>query len=737
MQSTAADLDFETASPVDLKTAGVYVYAEDPATRMWLFSWSIGGGPKYRYHLGDADPVALLDHIRNGGVVVAHNAPFERLIWRMIVTRWLPHWPLIQIEQQRCTMAKALALALPADLDTLGHVLGLTNTKDAEGTALMRQMMKPRRRNPDGTYIWWDEPAKIERLGAYCDQDVRTEEEADRVLPDLTPYEQALWCLNEHINERGVYVDVDAISRAVDTAEAAKRRINARIRAVTQGAVQKTSQVKEIIAFINTRGFQVESLRKGDHEELMLLGDYSGDPLVREVIQLRRDGSKTSTAKYQAMLRCIGNDGRIRGMIQFDGAGKTGRFAGRLVQPHNLPRMDPDVDGNMVEYTIGLLTKHLSPTDVCELLEWAGYSPLVALSKSVRGAFRAEPGNEFFGGDFSNIEGRINAWLAGEQWKLLAFQAYDDGTGPDLYKVGAAGILGKTPEKVTKNERQTLGKVPELACGFQGGVGAFVTMGQTQTPPLNPANMVEPVLRAVGNERWEKTLARYDGAFDAYNLPETHWAAIKITVENWRATNAAITHSWWELQDAAIEAVETPNVPVAVYSGRVHYVCVEGWLYCQLPSTRIIAYCQPYLSTVATEMVKVNGKWTEVDRFFPHELDALRAAGCEFWTKYKTSVGYWGIDGETKQWTKQHLYGGLQCENIVQATARCVLDHALFRVEAAGYPIVLHVHDEILSELAKGIGSVAEYKSLMSVKPDWLAGMPLAAAAWQDERYVK
>jgi DNA polymerase len=355
------------------------------------------------------------------------------------------------------------------------------------------------------------------------------------------------------------------------------------------------------------------------------------------------------------------------------------------------------------------------------------------------------------GGDFSNVEGRINAWLAGEQWKLEAFEAFDNGTGEDLYKLAYARSFGVDPRSVGKGPKRQIGKVGELACGYQGGVGAYVTMGDTYN--VKPWDLVKPTQEATLNEVWDKVQAKYHSATDKRGLPELQWTAVKIIVQRWREAHPKIVSSWWELGDAAVEAVSNPDVPVPVYNGRVVYLATGGWLLCRLPSGRVMHYCSPWIAQDDEELVKIpegqqlvphftESGWIPVDRFFEHEIELLRAAGAEFWTRRKNTVRFMGIDPDTKQWGVKYLYGGLQCENIVQGTARCLMDHAMLRVEERGYPITLTVHDELLTEpgisrIPGFVGSVLEFENLMAVSPVWATGLPIAVSAWEDARYVK
>lgn len=708
-------IDFETASTVDLTKAGAYVYAESPTTRVWLMSYSWDGALIYRWRPGHPDPAQLLEHVRNGLPVVVHKAEFERVIWNIVLRGHygLRHWPELRIEQMDCTLSRAAAMSLPLSLDELTAVLGLEQQKDMQGAALMKKMAKPRRVHEDGRIDWWEEPGYLDRLGDYCDQDIRAEFAADQALPALSPHERAVWELDQRINDRGIPVDIDMAMRAVDVVEAAKKRADKRMAEITGHAVTKCSQTANLVAWINSRGIVCDSVRKGAQDDLVFISSVMGDDNVKQALELRRSSNKSSTAKYKKTLDCVCADGRMRHLLQYHGAG-PGRWAGRLVQPQNYPRVDHERDGALVEFVVNALRAGMSARDTLDMIEMGTGDPLVALSKALRGTFYASEGRRFLGGDFANIEGRVNAWIANEDWKTEAFRQYDAGVGPDLYKLAYSRSFGKPVEEVGKGQERQIGKVQELALGYQGGVGAFITMGDTYN--VKTYDLVAPVQAAAGAEKWDTTAIRYEKATDKHGLPEDEWTAVKIIVTNWRAAHPNIVQSWWDLKDAAIEAVSSPGRVVPCYSGRVRYVCADNWLYCQLPSGRVLAYAAPWIEQSVVVLVNKDGEEFE---------------------RVEHTVKFYGRDSVTKQWRVKALYGGLQCENIVQATARCLLDRAMLRLEAAGYPIVLTVHDEILVELEKEYGSVDEFTRLMSVVPDFCYGLPVVVSAWEDERYVK
>lgn len=695
--SVVAHLDFETRSACDLKKAGVHRYAEHPTTQIVCMSWCIGDGPVFSWVPGEPDPVELLDHVRGGGIVAAHNMQFDRTIWNYIATSW--GWPQIRISQTDCTMARANAMGLPAALGMVGSAIGARLQKDAEGGRLMMQMCKPRAtfalNSAEGQAAlaaggsdveafpalnlvvkWWFDEARLTRLRSYCDTDILSEREIDDALPQLSNgrnsgvNERDVYWLDQTINQRGVAIDKQLAEKAAAVALEARKRADERMWWLTDGAVKKCSEVAKLVAWLNGRGIACESVAKGDIEDIILQSEVLSDETAEEAVRLRRQTSRTSTDKFKAMLASVCEDGRVRGTLAYHSA-HTGRWAGRLIQPQNFPRVDPDHELPDVMRAIGLLKSDRDAEEIASALHLLTGDVMGTLAKCLRATLVAPTGRKFVGGDFSNVEGRINAWIAGEAWKLQAFREYDEGTGPDLYKLAFSKSFNVGIDKVSKADRQ-IGKVMELALGYQGGVGAFQTMASN------------------------------------YGVKVTDERANELKGA-WRAANSAITQSWWDMQDAAIAAVGTPGEKIEILSGRVVYLAANGFLYCRLPSGRVISYAAPRLVVAKT------------------------AQGRE-----RYQVEYDGLDSQTNRWGPIRLYGGSQCNHIVQGTARDVMAEAMFRAEGRGFPVVLTVHDELLSEIAENNKEQAdEFAALMAQLPSWAEGLPLAAAAWEDTRYVK
>ena len=776
MQAVAAHIDFETASACDLKACGVVVYSKDPTTRVWCMAWRIGKGPVSLWTPFAPPPSALLEHIRNGGRVIAHNDAFELYVWNNTLRRrYATDWPELHAEQLDCTMARALTLGLPGGLDQLGKVLGTTAQKDMAGSAVMRKMMRPRaiynqadklfwtyrnnceplggRHNPEWEYDeargeilrWWCGPEDVElgeRLGDYCVGDVDAESEIDGVLPQLTPAERELRLMDRLINSRGVKIDRPFVQRAEALTELVKKKANRSVALLTQGAVTKISEAGKLVTWLNGRGIECSSVSKGELDDLTANAAFLGDDVAETVLNLRVSSGKSSLAKYGRMnSSALAEDDRIREMLQFYGA-STGRWAGRLVQPQNLIRLDAEKHLDPVLLLIDLVHDYGHQPQQCyDLIEQFVGPVALWLSRALRAAFCSAEGHWFVGGDFSNVEGRNNAWMAGEKWKCDAFRAYDAGTGPDLYKLAYSKSFGCSIEAVDKPKRQ-IGKVQELALGYQGSVGALVKMSASNG--IKARDLIGPVQSATPPLVWKQVAAGYRSAQNKAGLDEDAWTACKIVVNGWRGAHSAIVQSWWNLQDAVLEAVERRGITIQVKDYPVRFVYDGQILWAILPNGRSLAYIRPKIKATRQDtLVMPDGQEVPADDVGPVETQMWLDCGARIVQgKTRRQVVCEGRDAG--KWTEYALYGGFLCENMVQAFCRDLMACAMFRAEANGYPVVLTVHDELLTEPPLGFGSSSELARIMSVLPDFAQRhpyfnepMPLAAAAWEDVRYVK
>lgn len=681
-------VDFETRSAVDLKKTGVHVYAADSSTDIWCLAWAFDDDEPRIWKPGDRPPLQIVDHIETGGVVFAHNAAFERAIWHHILT---PRYgfPEPSVEQWRCTMAMGYAMSLPGALEHMVPALGLGAQKDMQGHRLMMSLAKPRapkKGEPDGLY-WRDTPEKLQRLYAYCKTDVDAERAADKRLVRLRPFEQRMWALDQVINDRGIPVDETLCRRALKIVEAHTKTLDKEMAHLTEWEVPACSNVNQLKVFLQQRGIELAvklNKKTGKFSPTLdkeaaaeLLGRLDLDETCRRVLELRQEAGKASVSKLDALLDGRGTDGRARGLMQFHAA-NTGRWGGRRFQPQNIVRPDEtfDIDG-----AIDVVMRHDTARAVRTLDSLYG-PPLTCVSYMLRGMVAPKPGRKIVAADFSNIEGRVLAWLAGESRKLDAFRAFDAGTGPDLYLVAAAGIYGVPVASLNKKspERQ-IGKVAELACGYQGGVGAFQTMAHTY----------------------------------GVKVPDSQAEEIKTA---WREANPNIKQFWYDLEEAGLRALANPGK--VVRCGPVAFRVVGSFLWLQLPSGRALCYPYPAIRTITTPWGK------------PKEAITFKTVPNS--SNFRKIVP---DDTNTSKWARIATYGGGLAENVTQAVARDVLAEAMVRLEQHNYPIILHVHDEAVAEVDEDFGSAEEFEQIMAEPAPWMGGLPIAASGFEAARYRK
>ena len=671
--NTALFVDFETRSELDLREVGLHRYARHPSTSVWCAAWAIGEMEPIIWNptLETREPLV---HVERGLPVLAHNAPFELEIWNEImVPRY--GWPRLKPEQTYCTMAMAYAQGLPGALEDAALATGLHVLKDTEGRALMLRMARPRSVKPT---VWWDEPEKLARLYEYCKQDVRVERELGKRLMPLSATERRVWLMDYRINQRGVAVDVASAKAAVTLAEKMKAEAGAKLSKLTDGAVQAVSAVAAMKEWMATQGVSTAGIAKQDVVDLLAgpLGTSLNPNAekVRRVLMVRQEVGKASTAKFDVMVNRAGDDGRLRQMYQYHGAA-TGRWAGRGVQTHNLPRNLPEAE------TIEKILAFIRAGDDAAIDLLYG-PPLTVASNCLRSFFMASPGKKLISGDWANVESRAGAWFANEQWKLDAFRAQDNRTGPDVYKLGASRLLGIPVEAVTKEERQSHGKVPDLAFMYQGGVGSGKTMGKT---------------------------------YGVYATDE-EWDARKNA---WREAHPRIKAVWKEIQAAAVNAVRNPGETyVCGHPGRqAKYKVVGSFLWCLLPSGR--ALCYPYAKLLEGEygpQLTYVGVPSQDDKKKQKIIDDPKNA---------------------PNWSRMGTYGGALYNNLIQGTCRDLLASCMLQLDEAGLAIVLHTHDSVAGEVAaaKAEQAAAAMQVMMRALPTWAAGFPLFAECEAGDRF--
>jgi DNA polymerase len=661
---TILHIDLETFSACELKDRGLANYADDMSTGVHCAAYAFDDGVVELWTPAVPPPEAVFNHIRSGGLVYAHNAAFEiALINKVLVPSH--DWPRVSIEQMRCTMAAAYAMGLPGALENAAPALGIEQRKDMVGKRVMLQLAKPK---PDGTFWTQAEaPEKFQQLHNYCIGDVEVERALHHRMMELSPYEQKVWQLDFKINQRGVRVDLPAIDKAIALVEAEKKRLNAEMLRTTGGVVGACTEVQLLVKWIRSQGVEIKGLAKAD-----VLDALEGDlpPAVEAALHLRREAAKSSTAKLIAMKERASADGRVRGCFQYHGAA-TGRWAHRGIQPGNMPR------GNLKPHEVEDAIAHLHDRTYIDVMYG---QPMDVLSSCLRGMIVPAPGKDLVAMDFSAIEARVLAWLAGQESVLDIFRTHGK-----IYEHAAAGVYHVSMESVTKAQRQ-IGKVAVLALGYGGGVGAFQSM------------------------------ARVYGV----KVPDVEADEIKAA---WRAANEATVNYWYRLEDAAIAALTKGGKHSAGAKGReTTYVKSGSFLWCRLPSGRVLCYPYPEIRQVETPWGAQKDALTYMTVVDPSRKLKLIP------------------DPNSKgSWQRISTYGGSLAENVTQAVAADLLRHSMFTIEAGGFPICATVHDEIVAEIATSCedSTLKQIEKLMAATPDWAGGLPVTAEGWRSSRYRK
>ena len=566
-------IDIETFSDVDLIKCGVYAYADSPAFEVLLFAYSFDGGETRVIDLaqGEELPGEVAEAVFDGSVVkTAFNANFERTCLSKYFGRYLPP------DSWHCSAVQAAVLALPRSLEDVGAVLGLDEQKMKEGRELIRYFCVPckptkanggRRRN-----LPCHAPEKWEVFKSYCVRDVDVEKAIRRRLGKfpIPEGEMEMYRLDQRINDRGVLVDMGLVRQAVRCERLHKEVVTGRAYELT--GLENPNSVAQLKGWLGENGVEAESLSKKAVAELI----EGADGEVEELLRLRLLMAKTSVKKYEAMERSVCSDGRVHGLLQFYGANRTGRWAGRLVQVQNLPQNHlPDL-----ELARGLVRE--GRFEDVEL--FYGSTPEV-LSELIRTAFVPEAGCRFVVADFSAIEARVLAWLAGERWRLDVFSSHGK-----IYEASAAAMFHVPVEEVTKGSplRQK-GKIAELGLGYGGAAGALISMGAL------------------------------DMGLSEEELPSL--------VAVWRRANPHITQFWWDVDKAAVEAVVKRT---RTRAGRIAFEYRSGILFVMLPSGRRLAYVKPRMGVnrfgregLTYEGILENKKWGRIETYGPKLVENI------------------------------------------------------------------------------------------------------------------
>ena len=639
-------IDIETYSPVPLPKTGVYRYVDTDDFEILLFSYAYDDGPVQTVDMacGEQLPENVLVDLENPDVIkVAYNAQFERVC----LSKHLGHW--LDPHQWRCTAVMAAYLTMPARLADAAVALGATEQKMEEGKDLIRFFSVPCRATKanDGRTRNLPEhaPDKWAVYKQYNAQDVETER-AVRKACEAHPMPESEWelyALDQLINDRGVRVDKLLVKQAMRVDSEFTEAAYQRAKDIT--GLENPGSVAQLKAWLADQDVPMESLAK----KLVQEKAANTEGLVSELLSLRLELSKTSIKKYETIARCVCQDGRVHGMLQFYGANRTGRWAGRLLQVQNLPQNHlEDLD------TAAAVVK----TGDTELVEMLYGSVPNTLSELIRTALIPKQGCRFIVADFSAIEARVLAWLAGEEWVLDEFRGEGkiyEATASRMYHVPKESIVKGNPNY----EYRQKGKQATLSCGYGGGVGALKNMGAKM-----PEEEMQPL------------------------------------VDTWRAANPHIV-GLWNAMDRAMRKVIREHSSVRV--GKIRLYWRDEKMLIRLPSGRELCYLSPR---------------TVTNRF-----------GCD-------GIGYMA-PAANGQLMVQETFGGKACENVTQATARDILAHAMLNLEAHGYRIVFHVHDECVMEMPEGTGSVEEACAIMGQTPEWCSDLPLRADGYECRSYRK
>lgn len=652
-------IDIETYSDLDIKKVGGYKYAENAEVLLFAYAWDEAPVQIVDFTAGETLPDDVLFALTDNMVTkCAYNAQFERTVLSHFLQRMDPTAPFQFLDPTgwSCTMVHALTLGLPGSLDMASKALRLADDKAkmSVGKQLITYFCKPckptkinggRLRNlPEHA------PEKWATFKEYCVRDVVAEREIRRRLSNfpVRVEEQLLWELDQCINDRGVSIDAQLVSEAIDFDADFKGRVIAHAKALT-GLPNPASgeQLKRWIE--QEEGFFPASITKDNLPELMT---QVQKPVVKEMLKLKQLMSKTSVKKYEAMQRARCDDGRVHGLLQFYGANRTGRWAGRLVQVQNLPR------NSMTELDDA---RELLRSGNTYAIEMIYAHPLDVLSQLIRTAFVPRDGCRFMVADFSAIEARVIAWLSFERWRMTVFS-----TGGDIYCASASKMFGVPVEKhgINSHLRQK-GKIAELALGYQGSIGALKAMGA-----------------------------------DRMGLSDEELLEI---VNSWRKASPRIKQLWYDVGAKALEAVRDGKT-VTLHHGIV-FSYRKGILSVRLPSGRKLAYVRPKI---------------EIDPEFDRE-----------------GLTYEGSEQTSGKWTRLRTYGGKLVENIVQAIARDCLAVAMTRLEAEGYQIVMHIHDEVVIECPADACDLDNVCRIMGRPIDWAPGLILTADGYVTDYYKK
>lgn len=728
-------LDFETFSEADLKKVGSYAYAEHPTTEVLICTYAFDDEPVQVWDCTDGSDMpgdlhrALRRLVKPNSRIkmVWHNGGlFDRLIMKHC-------WDFdIPVSNTIDTMIWAFRHALPGSLDALCEVLGVSadNAKDKRGKALIKRFSKPTPKNYKiRRYTAETHPDEWALFIKYAVSDITAMREVFHKLPRWgnSEFEDRVLELDQLINDRGFKVDVALAEAAIEAVEKHKAQLQEEAQRKYGGSLTG----KDFLPILRelAPAHRIHNAQKSTLNDLLADDDLPDD--ARTIIEMRLGAASTASTKYNPLLLGRSSDDRRRGCLQYGGAKRTLRWAGKGFQPQNLARgyyHDDELDKGISALLKGRAHRRF---DVAKLT-----------ASTVRSCIIPEVGHKFVVADYSNVEGRGLAWLVGEETALDTFRA-----GLDIYCVTAGKMFGMDPDDIKKNfkEIRQIGKACELGLGYEGGVGAFVTFAKNLG--LDLIEMAKTMDGTFPDHIWAATARGYEWARiqeakrpphpgekddrPSYILDKKVWRTCDAIKRMWRESHPETVAFWRDLKDGILAAVRNPgrefwagahlrkNGERAIRiwrtvetdsSGRK----VPGWWLCmELPSGRILSY--PGIGVSVTKETDEDGR-----------------------VNTNVRIKYQGENQLTRQWTTLYTHGGKACENIVQALCRDLLAYAMINVEGGGYPIVLSVHDELVCETPDTPDyTVPELEKLMCALPEWAEGFPLVAEGSEMYRYAK
>lgn len=755
-------LDTETFSGVDLKKVGAYAYAEHPTTEIMICTYAIDEGRVQTWDCTESPtmPRELRKALRRvsrkkAKIVMANGLLFDRLVIR---EKWGIDLPVGQIED---TMIMAFRHALPGSLDMQCQVLGVDaeHAKDKAGKALIKRFCKPTPKTYKiRRYTRETHPEEWAKFLRYAALDIVAMREVYWRIPDWgnSPKEDEILLIDQLINDRGFYVDVDLANAAIKAVQAHKEELKEEAWERFGGKLTGNDFLPALRDL--APAFTIHNAQKSTLNDLLEDPDFPDEG--KALIEMRLGASSTASTKYNPLVNGLSADGRRRGCLQYGGAKRTLRWAGKGFQPQNLARGEysDDHEGKIKrregESDVAFWVRsHMLTNGINSLLRgtahWA-YDISKLTASTVRGCIIPAKGKKFVVADYSNVEGRGLAWIAGEKTALMVFKA-----GRDIYCETAGKMFGLDPDYIKANRKdlRQIGKACELGLGYGGGVAAFLQFAKNLG--LDLYTMADVMKGTFPDHIWAAAKRGYEyarineakrppkpGKKDerpTYILPKNVWLTCDAIKRMWREAHPKTVAFWAELEDAVLCAIRNPGK--AYWAGanvrpdgrkalkivrtkakhdptfdeeRDDPNAAGWWLKIELPSGRIMSYPGIALS-VTTEIDEDTGK-----------------------KRTSTRIKYQGENQTTRQWGFQYTYGGKLTENIVQALCRDILAWSMPGVEAAGYEIVLSVHDELITEVPDTDDyTTEELCALMCDLPIWAKGFPLAAEGDIMYRYRK